>query len=193
MTRHLSRPRTVAAIAALCALGLLLSLASGCSFFEQEQPKTVTDPSGLFHFKVPGSWQSNVTADLIAVYAAKELPESGSLESLSILVYSGTPEDTSTPVEDRVTDIIALRAENREWESYETSDPEEVTIGGRPGTRIGVEGVDSEGAEFSGAYHLVRTSGKEVLVIALSPGSGWESDEQLAADVFEQWFWLKPE
>jgi hypothetical protein len=186
-----SRPVTLVLAAMLASL--LIAGTSGCALLGgSSSPTTVTDPGGFFHFKIPGDWQHNVADDLIAVYAADELPEAGNgIDSLSILVFSASTDDTSTPVADKVANVVDLRAEARGWQEYDVQDAEEITVGGRPGTRVQVTGVDSEGVPFEGAYHLVRTAGREVLIVAVSPAGSWESDRKQLDEVFEQWFWLR--
>ena len=175
------------------AAALVISLA-GCGLTASEPSlSTVTDPGGVFHFKAPEDWQKTVETGLIAVYAADELPESGSLESLSLLVLYGTTEDTQTPVEDKVLDIVELRAGSRGWGDYTVGEPEPVDVGSKTGTRVEVSGSDADGNAFEGAYHLVRTGTTEVLIIAVTPEGQWSEDQASVDSIFEQWFWLRPE
>jgi hypothetical protein len=181
-------------ITALLAAVIATAAFTGCSAsVGGESQKTVADPNGLFHFKVPAEWQSNTEQGLITVYAAEELPDSGELDALSLVVLSGSVEDTTTPVEAKVVEIVGLRAASRGWSEYSTGEPEDVMVGNRPGIRVEVRGSDAEGVEFEGAYHLVRTAGSEVLVVAVSPGGQWDSDRERIDDVFEQWYWLRGE
>ena len=155
--------------------------------------KTVADPNGLFHFKIPAEWQSNTEQGLITVYGAEELPESGEIAALSLIVLSGATEDTGTPIDTKIVEIVDLRAESRGWTDYSVGDPGEVMVGNRTGTRVEVQGSDAEGVAFEGAYHLVRTAGSDVLIVAVSPEGQWASDGEQLDEVFEQWYWLRAE
>lgn len=185
--------RPLVPVMLLISVTLVISLA-GCGLAASEPTlSTVTDPGGVFHFKAPEDWQKTVETGLIAVYAAEELPESGSLESLSMLVLYGTTEDTQTPVADKVVEIVELRAESRGWSDYSVGEPQPVSVGSKTGTRVAVSGADADGNAFEGAYHLVRTGTTEVLIIAVTPEGQWSEDQASVDSIFEQWFWLRPE
>jgi hypothetical protein len=155
--------------------------------------KTVADPNGLFHFKIPADWQSSTEQGLITVYGAEELPESGEIDALSLIVLSGSTEDTGTPVDTKIVEIVDLRADSRGWTDYSVGDPEEVMVGNRPGTRVEVAGADGEGVAFESGYHLVRTAGSDVLIVAVSPEGQWSRDREQLDEVFTQWYWLRSE
>lgn len=180
--------------AALLCVAALAAALTGCTLFGGEPAsQTVADPQGLFHFKVPASWQVNVEQGLIAVYAAEEPPESSALDALSLVVLSASAEETTTAVAERVASIVAARAASRGWQEYAVGEAEDVAVGSRTGVRVEVSGTDADGVAFEGAYQLVRTSGVEVLVVAVSPEGRWAQDRESLDDIFEQWYWLRPE
>jgi hypothetical protein len=181
-------------LTALLAAALAIVAITGCSNSgSSTSQKTVSDPNGLFHFKIPADWQSNTEQGLITVYGAEDLPESGEIDALSLIVLSGSTEDTGTPVGAKIVEIVDQRAASRGWTDYSVSDPGEVMVGDRPGARVEVAGVDAEGVAFEGAYHIVRTAGSDVLIVAVSPDGGWSRDREQLDDVFEQWYWLRAE
>jgi hypothetical protein len=186
-------PRAAKAVLISTALLAMTIALAGCSLFADEPDQTVADPEGLFHFKVPGTWQADSETGVIAVYASEDVPEQDSLDAMSILVLSDSTVDTATTTAERLQLLVDGRAESRTWESYETQEPVEISVGDRTGTRLEVSGVDSAGRAFEGAYHLVRTSGSDVLVVAISPADSWAEDREALDSIFEQWFWLKPE
>lgn len=181
-------------LAALLAATFAAIALAGCSTSAGgASEKTVADPGGLFHFKIPADWQSSTEQGLITVYGAEELPESGEIDALSLIVLSGSTEDSGTPVDTKIVEIVDLRAESRGWTDYSVGDPVEVMVGTRPGTRVEVRGNDAEGLAFESGYHLVRTAGSDVLIVAVSPEGQWSRDREQLDEVFTQWYWLRSE
>jgi hypothetical protein len=186
---HPTFRRPLAAIVALLAAALALTALTACG---SERTRDVADSTGLFHFKVPDDWQYMIDVTMTTVYAAEELPEEGEdLDALSIVALVSTTA-TTTPVPDSLTGFVSASRDGRGWTDATLGEPEEVTIGGRPAYRIDIEAADANGRAFRAAYYWVRTSGSDVLVMAVTPADRWSDYEDDLADVLTNWFWHRP-
>lgn len=155
-----------------------------------ETPKTVNDPSGLFHFRTPPAWQSLSRPGLIALYAADEPPatDEATFDTLSVGIYTAS-SDAPDAVGPRLVSLIETRAESRSWSDHTVGAPEEISIGGRPAFAVDVAGSDEKGREFAGRGALVRTNGKEVLLFAVSPSADWPDHAASVEKLFTEWYW----
>ncbi|MDZ4168913.1 MAG: hypothetical protein U1E26_04555 [Coriobacteriia bacterium] len=185
------RTRNLIASVALCVV-LVVAL-SGCTLFSEDLA-TENDTNGLFHLRYPESWQSFVQPGLIALYAADELPdgEDAAFDTLSVGVYTAT-EAATVPVDDRLTSLLELRAEDREWKDQAFTAPREVTVGKRPAWAVDVTGTDAKDREFAGRAVLVRTNGSEVLLFAVSPAADWEGHSDDVDALLDEWYWHRQE
>lgn len=163
-------------------------LAAGCT--SADEMTTVNDPSGLFHVRTPASWQSLARPGLIAFYAAEEPPatDEATFDTLSVGVFTASKAATD-PLGPRLEGLIDSRAKNRGWDEYSLDAVEEMEIGGRPGVGARVSGTDEKQRSFSGQAALVRTSGKEVLIFAVSPAADWDTHAPSVSALFTEWYW----
>jgi len=154
--------------------------------------ETVNDASGLFHVKVPNDWSSLAEEGLVVLYASDTLPEEERIDDLSVAIFS-TDETTDTPVPETLTFVVDRRAADRSWKDYSRSEPRATSIGGREGSFVEVTGTDANGQDFRARYHYIRTSGRDVLVIAVAPSAMWDvvvpEVDTLIAD---EWYWHTP-
>lgn len=191
--RERKRTRAFILLLAVALVALIASTIAGCSS-PDDRLKTATDSTGFFHIKFPAEWQHTIEAGLISVYASDALPESDRLEDPALLIFlSEQPMDQ--PVPDLLTELIESRAADREWrEGYTISEPETVTVGGRDAARVTASGVDRNGVEFESEYYLVRTDGREILVMAVAPSGEWdEFSTEVARILSDDWYWHIPE
>lgn len=172
-------------VALLLVLAGTLALA-GCGSRNKDQ-QTISSNEGLFHIKAPASWQKRVDERFIGLYASDKLPTSEKLESLSIVILSGSSTST-TPTAQLLSEFAKERGRTRKWKAPDIGDPQNVEVGGRPASRVAVAGSDSNGA-FGGAYYLIRTASSDVLVMAVAPKDDWEADEAQVSQLTRDWFW----
>ena len=181
----------------ICTLVLMVlvltPLLTGCFLSEDsEQTETVNDVGGLFHIKHSEAWSSMAQKGLVVIYGDEKLPESEKLDSLSIAVLiSG--EVVEEPAPETLKFIAEERSSNRGWTDATIGEVEEATIGDRDAYRLEVAGTDGLGVEFRGYYYLVRTSGHEVMVIAVAPARIWDGIEADVVTLTEnEWYWHLP-
>lgn len=181
----------IARLAGIAAVFVLLLAGTGCA--QRIGYKDIADPNGLYHFKVRSDWQSTLVGGVNLVYASKELPKSDKLaDTLTLMAYPSY-EATDVPLAEQLENVIALRAKNRGWRSYERSKPASITVGGHEGVAVDVSGVDANGAEFDGRFYLVRAGDRQVGVLAVAPsGKLAQFDPELDAIVTQRWFWHGP-
>lgn len=183
--------RRLGTIAAAVALGALLVVMSACG--SEPEKRDVADSSGLFHFKVPEEWQVLNEVGRITVYASDALPaEDESIDELSLLVLT-SDSVVAAPVDEALPAFLADWAAGRGWSEVSTGTPRAVTVGERAATRVDVEAVGGNGQPFRGAYVWTRTSGYEVLVMAVTPPAEWDSYQDEISAVLEEWYWLRAE
>jgi hypothetical protein len=184
--------RTALRIATTLALATALLAGTGCSLLDRESndPITVTDPNGFFHFKIPATWQADISQGFVVVYAAEELPQEGQpYDDLAMFMYSieGANE---TPEEDELKSIIDTRAKNREWGEYTIGEYSEFELGGRKGTMVRVTGTDGQDQKFEADFCIVRSAGKSVGLMNVAPPDKLETyEEEIASITQENWFW----
>ena len=185
-TKRLRTPRFIATVAALVWIALILS---ACDAKLQE----VSDDVSWFHVRVPASWQTQVEPNSLLIYTADKLPESEdeAFRNLSVVVLRSDVE-SSTPVAEQLTEMVDARARAREWSGVEVSEPETATVGGRDGQSVTVTATDAKGRPFAGRISLVRTNGREALIVALSPQERWDEDEAAVDELYSEWYWHQP-
>lgn len=167
---------------------LVSMLLVGCT--GQTPTQTVNDAEGQFHVIVPESWQSRAEPGLMVLYGADKLPtsEQDAFETLTIGIYTASGTDTTT-AGDRLTSLIEQRKTARGWRKSEIGRPAKTEVGGRPATAIAVSGTDEQGRDFEGRAVLVRTSGMQALVFAVSPRDQWAQDAGPLDEVLTNWYW----
>ncbi len=189
----MTRRRLVAI--SLVLTGFLLAAAglTGCS---STAPNTVSVPdlAGGFHFYIPSTWQQNQTPGLIAVYASEKLPSNpadaaSSIKSAPSLLVLTSEVPSTAPVGRELTHLVELRAANRAWRQQKLAAPESIQIGGRSASRVAVTGVDSTGADFKGAFYLIRTNNNEYFMAALSTPDKWDAFSRQLDAIMKTWFW----
>lgn len=191
--RRRRKENAVALLVTVVSAALLAATLAGCSS-SGDRFKTATDSTGFFHIKFPADWQHTVEAGLISVYASDALPETDRLEDPALLIFlSEQPVDE--PVPDLLSGLIESRAADREWrDGYTISEPETATVGGREAARVTASGVDRNGIEFESEYYLVRTDGREILVMAVAPAEEWSAfSEEVTRILSTEWYWHVPE
>lgn len=187
------RTRRVLAVLAVAALATALLAAAGCTS-KDTALKDIADPNGLFHFKVPSEWQSTVVQGLTLVYASPELPKTDTLpDTLTLAVYPSY-DATDIPLPEQLKGVVERRSKNRNWRSYQASEPTSVTVGEREGVSLDVSGVDANGAAFDARFYLVRTGDQQVGFFAVAPKGGLAKYHgDLAAIIGQRWYWHRPE
>lgn len=185
MLTHITRALLV------IAMVVPLALSAGCGGSGDLQ--TVNDPDGLFHVRVAADSRYLARSGLIAVYAAENLPqtEEAAFETLSMGIYTA-PSASQDPVDERLVTLLEQRAEARGWTEQSIGEPAETTIGGRTAYAVEVSGTDEKSRRFAGRAALVRTSGREVLVFAVSPEADWQQHAGEVDGLFEEWYWHLP-
>lgn len=171
----------------LAALAVALAATTGCSHKAVEL-RTINDSENLFHVKVPASWQTTVTPGGLALYATDKLPASETIQSMSVFVLVAKESDQTSPT--LIARIVKSRAASRGWRDSSISRVSKTSIGNRPAIRIDIAGTDKSGLVFKGSYYLVRTSGSDVLVIAVAPKDKWNA--QAVDDLCAHWYWHLP-
>ena len=180
---------------ALAALVIVTALSiTGCSLFEKDpEYRDVTARDSLYHFQMPSDWQSLVDGTAVAVYAAEELPEPGeAADTLSIIALTANVT-TDAPVPDELLRITSNRSIQRSWTDTVISDPIETSVGSREAYSVEVAAIDGSGNPFEGRFHLIRTSGREVLIVAVAPASLYADYVSDMEDILERWYWHQPE
>lgn len=178
----------------LCSLVLLVLLSSlalqGCGRKDGSGTlKSVSDADGLFHVKVPSDWSSKVDPGTMILYSRPDLPTSDRLEALSIAIFASS-NVTSTPVPEALRYVVQARASARRWRSFQTEAVTSTKIGGRDASQMRLTGTDANGVDFSADYEMTRTSGYEVLVIAVAPRSQWDAAEPVVTTLLkDDWYW----
>ncbi|MBN2840009.1 MAG: hypothetical protein JXP37_03525 [Coriobacteriia bacterium] len=181
--------RLLVALAVIVAISAL-ALTAACSE-PTEELRDVADPTSLFHIKAPSSWQYLVGTNTITLYAAEELPAEGEdIDALSVVIYV-SQTTTDTPAADTLLTYVEYWAEEREWQSVEVTEPTEVSVGGRPASRVDITGTDSEGRDFKAAYIWIRTAGQETLFTAVTPPSRWDEYTGDIDGLLERWYWQR--
>lgn len=181
-------------ILALATLLMTLVITGGCSLFggADTELKDVSDYSGVFHFQVPADWQVSAESGAIAVYASQALPTAETaIESLSILVFTSY-ETTVSPAAEQLKQFAEDRSTQRGWVDPVIGDVSETEIGGRPAYQIEIEASNPDGPRFAGRFLLVKTSGRDVLVIAVAPADQIDGYDGDIDSVMENWFWHVP-
>ncbi len=179
-------------LSALATVALVLTMATtivACSG-RADDLQTVNSSDSLFHVKVPPTWQHRIDDNFMGLYASKELPTSEDLKSLSIVILSGKSV-SDTPTAELLAEFARDRSVSRGWKGAKLSKPVKTTIGGRPANKVRVSGNDVNG-EFAGAYYLIRTSGADVLVMAVAPADQWVDAEAEVTQLTTDWFWHEP-
>jgi len=179
-------------ILALMLVMLVLPGVPGCQSSQGAGDYTdIADTAGLFHFKIPATWQHVIEPGTIMVYAAKELPAAGEdFEALTLFVFS-SEVSTTAPEAEELQAIIENRAQTRGWKDYTAAEPEEAAIGNRTGTKIAVSGLDGQGKGFSSEFFLIRTGNKTVGILAVAPSDSYADTKDDLADILaNRWYWL---
>lgn len=177
------------ALALLIVVGLT---PAGCGFGKKPDV-TVTDPGGRFHVKIPAEWQARMDPGLIGLYAAKKLPSTDSLDSMSMVIFNAEATPEKTDLAKRLKKIVEKRAADRKWTDVKYGKVEKTMIGKRPGHKILVSGKDGKKRQFAGDYYLIRTANTEVFIVCAAPADKWEANAPGAARVLENWYWHFPE
>lgn len=182
--------RAIRLTVSVTLLATILISTSGCSLFDNEPAlKDVAEHSGAFHFQIPETWQVNMEAGLIAVYAAEELPTAeDAIDTLSVLVFTGD-ETTSTPAADMLVQFVEQRSVQRGWIDPVIGQIEDATIGGRDAYRIDIEATSPDDLRFVGRFYLTRTAGHDVLLITIVPVDKAESFDDEIEALTKNWFW----
>ena len=179
--------RTTSAIAAVLAVIAVAVLASCGSAAKTKQE--VADTSGLFHYKVPATWQTRAEPGMTTAYAAEELPaEDETTDALTIVTMLSTVT-TETPVPEALAGYVSGLGAARGWTEVSAADPAAATVGGRAASRIDVTGTDARGRAFKAAYFWIRTNAREVLIVAVTPTDRWNAYSADLHDVLNEWYW----
>ncbi len=184
-----SRSKPLMTHATLTLALILTMVLMGCNN-RADKLQTINSSDSLFHVKAPSSWQQRVDDNFMGLYASDTLPTSEDLKSLSIVILSGrTVSTTASP--ELLAEFAKDRSVTRKWKGAKLGDPTKADIGGRSSSRVAVSGSDANGA-FAGAYYLIRTSGSDVLVMAVAPADQWGESETSVTQLTKDWFWHEP-
>lgn len=180
---------------ALAALVIVTALSvTGCSLLGGEpELRDISARDGLYHFQIPADWQALVDSQAIAVYAADELPEGDEAASTLSIIALTANETTDAPVPDELLRITNNRSIQRSWTNAVIGEPVETSVGSREAYSVEVAATDANGNPFEGRFHLVRTSGREVLIVAVAPADLYADYVSDLEDVLERWYWHQPE
>jgi hypothetical protein len=163
-----------------------LTLSAGCSTRMQE----VADDVSWYHVRVPQQWQASVRPNTLLLHASKELPssEDEAFERLSVIVLRSDAE-SQTPVAQEISALVEARASSRGWKDTQITKPQKIEVGGREGYAVDVSAADEKGREFKGKIALVRTNGREALIVGLAPAASWTRDSVAFSDLLDEWYW----
>lgn len=178
--------------AAMLATALLLA---GCSTGTADSDlQTVADNTGFYHLKVPAAWTFRTDPGIVSVFAGETLPEEEKLTDPVLLVYL-SEQPTEDPLGEMLVSLVEQRAEARAWaEGATIGDPAETQVGGRTAQRLHILATDALGVEFQADFYLLRTAGREVLMMAVAPSGQWDDFAAQVDDITsENWFWHIPD
>lgn len=182
--------RPIRVLSVLLVSSFVIGAVTGCSILPWGKTEVVSDPTNLFHFKIPSRWQWKADGGFISVYADKQLPQTGEApDALSLLVFTSA-EASSAPLSEMVDYLVDARAKSRGWKDVKRAASRQTKLGGRAAYQLDVTATDADGATFESRYVFSRTGGKEVFLVAVAPdGASIADHDDEIGDVTAQWYW----
>lgn len=189
------RPTYVRLALVLAATALALPSLAGCGLIGgASKTASASDPTNLFHVKIPQDWQVSTDQGFLSIYAASELPAPNEKpKELSVLVFT-SQEPSAASVPEMLDYLIDARAQQRGWKNVNRSAPAPVEVGGRSGQAVDVTATGSDGQTFDSRYLFVRTGDSEAFIAFIAPDGkpimDYDGDIERMTT---QWFWHNAE